>query len=1650
MANGNSIENNLCEAIEYIVNHAVESAGYDRTIQATIIECTDESIGKYKVKYQDSTFYAYSQSIDVTYTNGSDVYILVPGNDMTRDKTILGTTKKLGSNYTNNAEGDEAYEVIGKNCIDSQDNFELCSYSSNMVQVIYDKNDSSKNQITLNLTSVETYLKQSSSIICGAIVRTALPVEQQFRGNYGIVFELNFSDNATGKVITKNYVVDVNQMRGNPYKITHDTRQYGIFNIDNKNFIDVNRIYLFVYDFPNRATGKPADIFIKNLELSGANALTDEELSACALTFITPQGIYFDDNDLDSAIRTIQAEVRVKGKVVDHDSQQLTYYWFIENVGISTKSEKYNKYGGAGWQCLNNYNVVKPGDDMEAPVVEWVPGEYQYQVKKSDSAARETKYKCVVLYDSLVLSKEITIINFSSNYLITIESDSGTKFYYDIGTPTLTCKINDTEQVTDDYEYVWAEIDSNNNFFSLSETTDDNNIYNNAVAAYNALMDEIEAGTKLPAASQEELEEYLTIIENYDTIMRVERNKLHKVQVNTIMNFSTFKCSVFYKGVFIGTSSIVITNSLEAEDVYTLIINNSSQVFKYNESGIAPTSNTVENPYEIPPLSFVVYDNLGNEIPNDVLEQCDIQWIVPTENTMLDIPNVFDENKTNVDLINHTETYSDLMSISYTIAERYAVAKKNNNIQLVVNYKGMNLTATTNFTFAKEGDPGTNGTDFLCRILPNVASGDAPLYPMLLNGELNYTPRQNGKWFKVQLWHNGEMIFDGTENGSTSEGKTLAVVWSVLRNKYSTSISDNTDIEINATTGFCTYNGYVNNSAPANIIKCTLEYDGIEYYATMPLITGTSSDNYKIALKEYTGFRFATYSADGRRPQYDNTNPFELIVTQNINGFEEDISQMTNQYQVEYQWNIRGKIYNPVTKVWDLNINLDLKNKDDGYNKSPLYFKPLDNYNGECVNNALECIVTQNSNEITRIHIPIHLLLNKYGQAAINDWDGNSVSIDKDGCGVILAPQIGAGKKENDNSFTGMLMGQVKEAGQSNADVGLIGYHQGQRTIHISAYDGYAIFGKNGPGQIILDPSSSNALIYSNNFWEDYYDDNTNSGKNGLPQTTYAYSESTHKYTGQKNLSTEDMQNTNAGMLIDLTTPRILFGSGNFRVDPNGFLYAKGGGQIAGWKINDYRIDSIDRGTGGDRTGKTGMSSVYELDANGVTSKSVKLPDSSQTSGYRNENKAIAFWAGNDNFFVSHDGYLKANEASIGSGSNPIFIGKSTGNSNASAIFSGKKSSFTTNANGFYIGTDGIALGSFNDNGESRFQVTSQGILTAREGHIGGWEITRNTIEAGNIVLNSNGSMYGGNGDTGWTISQSGAATFKTIYASNKGTIGGWTINGNKIQGGNVTLNANGNIDCTGGNGWYIHSDGSARFGNFRINTAGNITANGGDFNNVDVSGTINATSGRFQNCTIDGSCTIGGERVDGAFVKNANIASGAVTNGKIATGAITASKISAGAVTADKLNVNSLSAITADFGDKVYFGSGSYIDGSNNGMQWTNNVGFLTMGLSTSHPYMSAANVSGVNGLSLRSGNSVSNSGGELGYVKSESGVTSIGGNNGIKLDDKVTLKNGITADGSEGKTCTVSGGVVVGVTDMTLNFKFGILVGASGNWVN
>ena len=1422
----NSYENKICEAIEYIVKQAVETAPYDKTIQATIVKCVDSTIGQYQVKYQDSKFYAYATSSEVSYSNNALVYVLIPSNDMSRDKTILGTVEKLGVDYAVNPEGDEAYEVVGKNCVNNTNTiFEMCSYNTGRYEyVLYDKNNHI-NRININTKDLQEYITKSSSLICGGIFKTSLPKEQRFRGNYGILFELTFLDNASEELVNRDYIVDVNQMTGNPYNLNTDTRQYGIFEVDGANFQYLNKVLIFCYDFPNTANNKPNDIFIKNIEISGATRMSSEELSGCALALITPNGIYFDTTDANTAKRKIQAQVRVKGKVIDKNSQNLKYYWFKENLGITTLSEKYNKYGGQGWECLNNYNVIKQPTLTEDRVVEWVPAEYELTVEKRNNIAKKNKYKCAVVYNNdTILVKEIDIINYSSNYNITIESDSGNQFYYDIGNPTLTCKVNNVSTPIQNYTYVWAEVNNNNNYMSLPETIAENLQYNNAVTSYNNLLQQIANETKLPAASQSKLNEYKQIIDSYETITRVEKNKVYKVKISEITSFSTFKCAVYNNGVYLGTAEIVLTNDLEKKDAYSLVINNGSQVFKYDEAGIAPTSKSLDKPMIIEPLSFVLYDNLGNKIDDEILRKCKIKWVVPTENTLISIPSSYIANRTEVDLINHTETYSNLLGISYTISERYNIKYTNNNIKLIVEYKEMNLATQTDFTFVKEGEPGTNGTEFVCKIVPNIAENNAPLYPMIFNGNLNYTPRQSNKWFRVQLWHNGINIFEGYQTGNSSEGKSVAVVWSILKNKYTTTVSDNSDITINSSNGTCSYTGYQNGGIPANIIKCSITYDGVNYYATMPIITGKANSGYSIKLKDYTGFRYALYTSDGRSPQYDNSQPFELEVLQNINGYNENVSELTSTYAVNYNWIVRGKIYNSGTEEWELK-NYLVTRSSSGLKRNQKSYKPIDKYDGECLNNGLECIISRGGNELGRIHIPIHFLLNKYGNAAINGWDGNSVSIDKNGSGVILAPQIGAGQKENDNSFTGIVMGKVKESGKSSADIGLFGYKAGARTIFLNSEDGSAIFGKSDKGQIIIDPNANKALLYSSNYWKEY-------NEKGKPKNYSSTNEN-----GQ-------------GLLIDLTTPQIKFGNGNFSVNSSGHLVAKGGGTIAGWNIGDTALTK----------GKVGISSNNSSDSN------------------------YAFWAGNTTasnapFSVTFGGYLKAYEATIGSGTNKITIGKNSLDSNISAIYSGSKTYMSAETNGFYIGTNGFALGRYS-NGHSPFEVESDGTLFSKSGTIGGFTIDDHSLTSGSgayitgmsssgahhafwaggeeynaakFKVGHDGHLYASDVDlTGKITATSGS--FSGSIEAGTGHIGGWIIGTNYLQSAHMILYSNGYID---GNGWYITEGGYAHFTDISIsNGQGRGTIDWGNGFSVDNSGTMTANGANFSG-SITGNSSI-------------------------------------------------------------------------------------------------------------------------------------------------------------------------------------------------
>ena len=1653
------LEDIILRAVDIVASQKIAKAGYDKTIQATIISCVDETIGKYKVKYQDSYWIAYSNNIDNYYAPNTSVYVLIPGGNMSKDKTILGTTKRLGINYITIAEGDEKYAPIGTNVINNDTVFNLCSYKTE-TKVLYSSDfTNEQNLLIIDDDAIKEYIKNSTSIIAGAHIKNNLNTQQRFQGNYGILFGLDFIDSATRKTVTRYYSIDVDSMNGNPYYYPNEIRQYGVFDIDGANFEKVNMIAIFTKDFPVQDEEMPDDIFISNIELCGATSLSTQDLDSCALVLLTPKGYIFTKDSASNETRNIQAQIRVKGKIIDPKSQNVDFYWFIENLSVTAADPKYNKYGGQGWQCLNNYQTIKTetvnGSDISPAILQFIPGSNIFSVKKSDVLAETTKYKCVAIYDNTVLSKEVKIIRYDSTYDIQISSSAGTQFYNNVGTTTLTCacrqKNNDdsTSIVNpDDLNFVWAVINNAGNFNSLPTTVEYNEDRLKLIAIRDAINEYIDAEyllhqtiynvnsllpsdttinnitnttqkTKVTNAKEllinaglttssnitTILNEYnvqtsnltyelvlngdenntnslKTAIDNYNGIQRVSGNQVTGIQINNITDFSIFKCSVFTKigNTFLGSGSITLSNLLDGNR-YSLVINNGTQVYKYNTHGVSPASRQNVEPQVIPALTFSIYDNLGNEIESDVIDNTNITWTIPNNDTLL---------RTNytggiVDSTLQTISYKNLTSFAYSIAENYNVNHTRNNIELKVQYNGLVLVTRTNLSFLKQGENSTNGTDFVCKIVPNTISGDIPLNPTIyydgIRVAFNWTTdTTNNKWFKAQLWHNGtEPIFESTDSGNSTEGKFVTIIkWEVLKNVYAYNKQDSTNLSAVAATsnGNWSFNflpeffsSAYSSSAysewrPANIIKVTLSYDGMTYYATLPIIVcRIFNSNYLVQLKDYSGFREVLYNSSGESPRYDSHAPFEITTLYKVGNNWEDIStKTTSTYKLGYEWYYLGSIWNKNSNgTWteDAETTSSASQSGDSSKKWLLKsnvikttqpnqkaIKPADHYNGECVNTALACRVYLDNSGTTLawIHIPIHMMRNRFENSAINGWDGNSVNLGGENGGMILAPQVGAGIKDSNNRFTGVFIGTAKDPQEelsssknntsnsaqgrfasTNEDVGLFGYNEGSISIFLDAKTGKAVFGQKNQAQIILDPTQTNsagrkvAQIRSGNY------DTTNG----------------------------------TGLLIDLSTPEIKYGSEDFQVDENGHMTARGGGQIAGWGINDTAIFNK-LTSSGIRRNLTGMNSNPIVDStstsingvgNGSEYREVRIPVYSQNrsnsndiileddssinnnsntrnffslntasinnnssmlrsgddelvdedpldpdpgsgsgsggsgssdsdpidellpdepipdnpvdpnpgsstdnpvisgDGYQIVGKAAAFWAGGSNFFVTHDGYLRAQQASIGSGSEPIYIGRSNASTNYSAIFSGKKSAKNVSANGFYLGTDGIAIGSTSDitvnnttETISNFQVNSDGTLYARRGYIGngrqGWEIGSNFLKNGKTSYNDttyNGVYLGtdgiGLGKGKFYVNNAGD------LHSISGQIANWKISTNSIRSTN---------DATygGTTGMYFGQNGLRLGENFHVSSNGTLYAKSGIIDtNVTVKGTVSAAN---------------------------------------------------------------------------------------------------------------------------------------------------------------------------------------------------------------
>ncbi len=1074
------LQESIFQAIDNIARNRIDRLATDKTVTATIVQCNNSLTGEHTVNYQGGNFVAYSQD-GVTYSRNTSVYVLVPEGDFSKKKLIVGKATLLedDSNISFVSSLLENYNLIGRNVIthNGEESFGLHSYLVDDYYLIYDFTDTENNKVTIDIEEFQNNLKEAQAIMLEASFQTRLPREHRNTktGMYALEFVLAFKDRSVpdeNAYKYYSYIIDTNNMTGNPYAYSKWSDQYAIFPIDIENFSHIQTILFYSHGFVEEDdyindTMWGADIWCNNLEIYGLKPI-DSSNGDYRLKISLPDGNTFKTSAPNTSL-SVLASVKYKENYITDGTM---FYWFVEDARVTTSSEFYQMYGGVGWKRLKDKGT-------KATLVSF----------ETENRAYENKYLCVAVYKEQVILKEyFTIYNDTQKRDIGIISDLGVKFGFDRGKPVLTCQIDGRSENFDAgnvlnrpdgyFTFIWSKISEGNQVYSFTRT------YEQIEQEYD---DGLERGIGYAALSNLKIEMEMTRGSKFPK--GLNGNQLI-YPIRAVDNTATFRCSVYLRdsddgeSYFIGSADITLQNENSAEPAdYYIIIENGDQVFQYSESGVSPTNERYKDPLKVLPLTAHFYDPAGLEVNAGTYG---IKWLVPLEDTMIKIPTELTRNPAN----DRIEWYTAAPTYPMDIVQNYDYQALNNQVTAIVSYQGEEWTKETNFLFVKVGDNGTNGTDIVAKISPNSKSN------ILDTDMLTMEIASDG----IVKWNTGQDILEPVlQFDLYQRDKKLVlnfVTWS-LAGKTSKQMSITGDV--NGAT--LSYGPSSSTARDLNqIVKAqtslTDENDNTgTYYAyfQIPIVKYNKISDYKVHVDTDYTLKQILYNQDGRNPLYNKNQGFKIRIEafEGVAGkvvFLEAIGGATDRNTRETQDTCAFRFI--PEKNSEAAFSSSVYTLDDS-GELMVYILPNDVYSGLCTNNLVHGVIYSSREQLGQnpeceFWVPIHMQLNVYGLASLNSWDGNHIEINEED-NYILAPQIGAGEKNADNTFTGVVMGKAQTYDMEDPIIGLLGYSHGKQSIYLDANTGNAIFGlteddpldKNNPlteGRIELIPGGISSI----------------------------------------------------------------------------------------------------------------------------------------------------------------------------------------------------------------------------------------------------------------------------------------------------------------------------------------------------------------------------------------------------------------------------------------------------------------------------------------------------------------------------------------------------------------------------------------------
>lgn len=419
----------------------------------------------------------------------------------------------------------------------------------------------------------------------------------------------------------------------------------------------------------------------------------------------------------------------------------------------------------------------------------------------------------------------------------------------------------------------------------------------------------------------------------------------------------------------------------------------------------------------------------------DLVRAESIVWRFPTSNTMIKPLDSYDEETGTITVIDPEKIQQDLTQYGgpifrYNINMNYSPSRANNTVECIVTIDGVSYHASKELSFGQSGTSGTEWTiaiDFVgnnnCIDLSNTIDRQLLLQVSLQDssGQLQDISQNSIEWGFLSPADTSETI-------STRNDMSLIVA------------ADQTEAQL-------TWNSNVTMNSLCIVYAKIKDWGDYELIAYLP-IPIRLNDTYTYL----TGATQIIYLTDATPLYYNGI--YELHKTSGdpiVLGFKRYCSVSTNGGIENYLPTLRT-----VTK----------QKVEQGQQLQPV----------SLFVEGLPIVAIQGTeNNQTVWTQPILMIQNRYPSAMVNSWNGKDLVLDENN-GAILSQMVGAGSKNANNQFSGVLMGDWTSNAQAstalNTYTGLYGFKDGQMVFSFRD-DGTATIGSATGSQLKFDGNES-------------------------------------------------------------------------------------------------------------------------------------------------------------------------------------------------------------------------------------------------------------------------------------------------------------------------------------------------------------------------------------------------------------------------------------------------------------------------------------------------------------------------------------------------------------------------------------------------